>query len=100
MKKIKFLSIAALVMTLGTLSACGNDNGNESSDGNNKSEHQHTYAESWSNDENQHWHAATCEHTNEKSGLGNHVFGDDNIYNTCGYEKEVITPVFKFLLII
>lgn len=38
--------------------------------------HEHTFAEKWSSDATNHWHAATCEHTEEKDGFAKHVFGD------------------------
>ena len=34
--------------------------------------HTHTFSEKWSSDDNKHWHAATCEHTDEKQDLGVH----------------------------
>ena len=62
-------------------------------------EHEHTFAESWTYDETNHWHAATCEHTAEKSGFESHVFGDGvettegvkYTCNTCGYVKTEIS---------
>ena len=41
-----------------------------------KLEHKHTYATEWSKDENNHWHAATCAHTDEKNDLQAHTFGE------------------------
>lgn len=38
--------------------------------------HTHTFSEEWSYDETNHWHAATCEHNEEKSELAEHRFGD------------------------
>jgi len=38
--------------------------------------HQHTYSSSWSNDDDYHWHAATCEHTSEVSYKSPHKYGD------------------------
>ena len=38
--------------------------------------HTHTFAEEWTSDETNHWHAATCEHTTEVSGKAEHSFGD------------------------
>lgn len=53
-------------------------------------EHQHTYSDAWSKNETQHWHAATCEHKDEKKDVGNHVDADkDGRCDTCGYEMEV-----------
>ena len=34
--------------------------------------HEHTYSDAWSADDTHHWHAATCEHTNEKKDFGAH----------------------------
>ena len=50
--------------------------------------HEHTFSEQWSSDENKHWHAATCEHTGEISSLKSHIFGDDDICDVCGFEKQ------------
>ena len=38
-------------------------------------EHTHKFATEWSKDETNHWHAATCEHTDEKSDLAAHTYG-------------------------
>ena len=37
--------------------------------------HKHTFATEWSKDATNHWHAATCTHTDEKSDLEAHTFG-------------------------
>lgn len=47
--------------------------------------HNHTYSGEWSADATSHWHEATCEHTDEKSDSGEHVFSD-GACTTCGYE--------------
>lgn len=59
MKKLKVL-IAALLLCLGMtiLASCG-------------LYHTHTYAEEWSFDETNHWHAATCKHKEEKNHYQN-----------------------------
>lgn len=49
--------------------------------------HEHTFSEDWTSDENNHWHAATCEHTEETSAVGAHTFGEDGKCTVCGYEK-------------
>ncbi len=36
-------------------------------------EHTHTYSNEWTSDATQHWHAATCEHTDQKKDAANHV---------------------------
>ena len=38
------------------------------------SNHEHTFAEEWSYDDTNHWHEATCRHTEEKSALSTHNF--------------------------
>jgi len=41
-----------------------------------KLEHKHKFATDWTKDETHHWYAATCEHTDEKSGFAEHSFGE------------------------
>ena len=51
--------------------------------------HEHTFDSTWLYDESQHWHAATCEHTDLVSDRGDHVDVDANdICDTCGYIKD------------
>ena len=38
--------------------------------------HTHKFATDWTKDETHHWHAATCEHTDETSGFAAHSFGE------------------------
>ncbi len=38
--------------------------------------HEHTFASEWTSDETNHWHAATCGHTEEVSGKAEHSFGE------------------------
>ena len=47
--------------------------------------HTHTYSSEWSYDDTHHWHAATCEHTNEKSDYAEHTFvkDEDETVETC-----------------
>lgn len=72
MKKIKILSFASLPLAMALLAGCG---------------HQHTFSEEWNHDANKHWHDATCEHKDQVSEEGDHVYGDDNICDVCGYDK-------------
>lgn len=51
--------------------------------------HEHTFSEIWSIDETNHWHAATCEHSDLTKDLAAHDYGDDNICDDCGYELIV-----------
>ena len=68
--------------------------------------HTHTFAEEWTSDGTNHWHAATCEHAEEVSDKTEHTFSDWNVTKeasctekgekkatctTCGYEKTEIT---------
>ena len=49
-------------------------------------EHEHEFAAEWSTDATNHWHAATCEHTEEKGDLGAHADADNNgTCDVCNY---------------
>ena len=54
--------------------------------------HEHTYEDAWSSDADSHWHAALCEHTDEKSGLAAHTWdeGEETIPPT-EYDDGVMT---------
>ena len=68
----------------------------------NNASHKHTFGSKWEYSEEEHWHAATCEHTDEVSEKAEHTFvkGDVvaptkesrgyTIYNcsVCGYSKH------------
>ena len=69
--------------------------------------HTHTFAEEWSRDETNHWHAATCGHTTEVSGKAEHSFGDwkvtqepteeaegskERSCTVCGYKATEVIP--------
>ncbi len=61
-----------------------------------KLEHTHTFAETWTSDEANHWHAATCEHTEEVSGKAAHTFGEWNVtklstFDTNGEKERTCT---------
>ena len=77
-----------------------NDNNNDDEDGENNGDnagdntddntdvvvHTHTFATEYSYDEENHYYAATCEHSDEKSGVEAHEY--DEIGNCkCGYYK-------------
>lgn len=71
MRSKKFTVIMLVLILALSLMACG---------------HTHTYGEVWEHDGENHWHAATCEHTDEKSELAPHADGDsDGACDTCGY---------------
>lgn len=47
----------------------------------------HSFSEEWSNLNGQyHYHAATCEHTDQRSGLEQHDFAENNICTVCGVQ--------------
>ena len=60
-------------------------------------EHEHTYSDVWTTDYENHWHAATCEHTGEVKDVAEHA--DDNGDKKCDvcdfemFEKVVYTFV-------
>lgn len=73
MKKILSLVLCAVLLAL-PLASCGE-------------EHAHTFSENWSYDENNHWHAATCEHTEEKFFNGAHAdANNDGVCDVCAYK--------------
>lgn len=53
--------------------------------------HKHTYGSDWKSDATNHWHEATCEHTDLKDGLAAHEFDNDRDpdCNVCGYTREI-----------
>ena len=84
-KKITALFVALMLVALAMLAftAC-NDKGNEKEN----EEHIHTFATEWQNDEVQHWHAATCEHTTEKSNVEPHKWNGGSVTVEPTTEKE------------
>ena len=66
--------------------------------------HSHTYAAEWSHDETHHWHAATCSHTDQKSGYAEHTYtiasdtatctaaGEKTETCVCGVSRTVASP--------
>lgn len=58
--------------------------------------HTHTYAATWSNDETNHWHAATCEHKTEvKDKAAHDTKGTDGACSVCGYKKIETPPAHE-----
>lgn len=65
--------------------------------------HEHTFGDKWEFDDTNHWHAATCEHKDEKSGLSGHEITKETTKvpseteegeevsscNVCGYRKVI-----------
>ncbi len=73
MKKItNVLFILALtVICVFALASCGG--------------HSHTYGEEWTSDAINHWHAATCEHTDAQGDLAAHTYDASYECTVCGY---------------
>ncbi len=77
----KYISIALCAFSL-TLAGCASapnspTEGGSSSEGTGSSipSHEHTYSDSWSNDDTYHWHSATCEHKDLVKDKTTHTFG-------------------------
>ncbi len=58
---------------------------NSNEDGVDPPVHEHTYETKWSKNETHHWHAAVCEHADEKRDYAEHSFGTDNMCTVCSY---------------
>lgn len=52
--------------------------------------HKHSYSEDWSSDKTNHWHEATCGHTDEVSGKAGHTL-DKGKCTVCGYNTGIVT---------
>ena len=50
--------------------------------------HVHTFATEWTFNDTEHWHAATCEHKDEKDAVALHTFDDGEITTEPGYGVE------------
>ena len=66
-KSLAFLLVA--ILTLVALVSCGGDDSGD---------HTHTFSTEWKSDDDNHWHAATCEHIDEKSDLAAHVDANED----------------------
>ncbi len=78
----KFITIMlALIMSVSVatlFTACGE-------------EHAHTYASEWTSDDTNHWHVATCEHTDLVSDKAAHDYGTDGKCTVCQKAKPAVT---------
>lgn len=52
--------------------------------------HDHTFASTWSSNETEHWHAATCEHSDKKADKEVHDWGDAVVTREADEENEGI----------
>ena len=48
--------------------------------------HKHSFEDKWSSDATNHWHAATCDHKDEKLEVAAHTYGDDYVCTVCEYK--------------
>ena len=81
MKKSLFVAILCVVCCVACIlcfAACG--------------EHEHTYSEEWSSDENYHWHSATCRHKEETADKAEHDWddGEEISQPTCTEPGEIV----------
>ena len=63
-----FIGLVCCISAILCLSAC---------DGEVTLRHMHTFSDEWTSDESNHWHAATCGHTDKISGVAQHTFEND-----------------------
>jgi len=81
MKKNRLLAILAAAVFTFSFAGCENDEtvaekilGEKTEV--NDSNHEHTFATTWTSDATNHWYAATCEHTEQVKDKSAHTFGD------------------------
>ncbi len=76
MKRKSFITILTtlllLVLVVSAFTSCNKKDNDKDKD----TTHTHTYSTEWSNDETNHWHAATCEHTSEKKDIAVHTYSE------------------------
>lgn len=81
-------SVAALLSLTTMFAACNPDAGNNSVlGGGSQQQHEHTFSENWSNNETNHWKAATCEHGENRQDFEPHEDSDqDGKCDDCAFE--------------
>ncbi len=87
MKKTNWLAMllaGALVCGIGV--GCGESGEKGEGGEQGGAQHTHTFAEGWTSDGENHWHAATCDHKEEVSGKEAHSFTNGEC-SVCGYYK-------------
>lgn len=81
-------TIAALTLSAAAAVGCFSMTACKSScSGGQEPEHVHTFATEWESNATEHWHKATCEHTDEVSDKAAHIFEGDKC-TVCEYVKE------------
>ena len=90
--------LLVLLLTALTLFACaalfaacgegGADGDGTGGGGDEPPQHTHTFADDWTYNEAHHWHAATCEHEDEVSGMAPHEWDEGTITLQPGCTEE------------
>lgn len=59
--------------------------------------HTHVFSPEWEYDSTGHWHAASCEHADERDGFASHADGGDADFfcDECGYDLTPPIPAFS-----
>ena len=84
--KRKFLALLCIVALVLSLASCDLFGKKEETPDTNE-ECEHTYDAEWSSNSTEHWHAATCDHAELKSGVAKHEDADeDGRCDVCPYE--------------
>ena len=84
-----FASALAAVMVCGALPSCTKPETPQKPC-------EHTFDTKWSSDANEHWHAATCGHDEEKKDKAAHKFGPNGTCSVCEYHKHVFSTKYTF----
>lgn len=92
-KRLKTYAVAFALMLacFFCCSACaggGNGSGTGGEKPEEKPQHTHTFSTEWESDATEHWHAATCEHTELKDSKAAHEFGEDYEYTLGGHYRK------------
>ena len=92
-RKLLVLLLAALTLfaCAALFAACGEggaDGDGTGGGGDEPPQHTHTFADDWTYNETHHWHAATCEHEDEVSGMAPHEWDEGTITLQPGCTEE------------
>ena len=80
----KLISLIIISISIVLLASC-----------NEPEEHEHSFSSSWSSDDTSHWHAASCEHSSERTDVGAHLDnGGDGVCDVCS--KNYYTPIVEY----
>ena len=93
MKKsiFKVMSMLLIASTMITFGGCKKNQPNNSASTSETSvTHVHTFANNWSKNETEHWHAATCKHKDETKDKAKHTWDEGKVTTPASEEKEGI----------